>query len=63
MTTKFIAFLRSSASWIFNDILCIDVSTLLYRDPAIKAMKALGQKNITVMNLFDVMSTPNVLNP
>lgn len=32
------------------------------RDPAIKAMTNMGQKNITVMNLFDVMSTPKVLN-
>ncbi|XP_045196944.2 N-acylethanolamine-hydrolyzing acid amidase-like [Mercenaria mercenaria] len=33
------------------------------REPAIKAISALGQKNISVMNLFDVMSTPKVLNP
>ncbi|KAL4233594.1 hypothetical protein ACF0H5_008275 [Mactra antiquata] len=32
------------------------------RDPAISAMKSLGQKNITVENLFNVMSTPKVLN-
>ncbi|XP_060564846.1 N-acylethanolamine-hydrolyzing acid amidase-like [Ruditapes philippinarum] len=32
------------------------------RDPAIKAISSLGQANITVMNLFNVMSTPKVLN-
>ncbi|XP_045196945.2 N-acylethanolamine-hydrolyzing acid amidase-like [Mercenaria mercenaria] len=32
------------------------------RDRAIKAMTTLGQKNISVRNLFDVMSTPKVLN-
>lgn len=32
------------------------------RTPANKAMAALGQNNINVMNLFNVMSTPKVLN-
>ncbi|ESO83667.1 hypothetical protein LOTGIDRAFT_169146 [Lottia gigantea] len=33
------------------------------RDPAIKAMNAMGRQNVTVNNLFDVLSTPPVLNP
>ncbi|XP_052811050.1 N-acylethanolamine-hydrolyzing acid amidase-like [Mya arenaria] len=32
------------------------------RDPAIKAMNAMGRPNISVQNLFNVMSTPPVLN-
>ncbi|KAH3726701.1 N-acylethanolamine-hydrolyzing acid amidase-like [Dreissena polymorpha] len=32
------------------------------RDPAIKAMNTMGRSNITVDNLFAVMSTPPVLN-
>lgn len=32
------------------------------RDPAINAMKSMGQNNITVENLFNVMSTHPVLN-
>ena len=32
------------------------------RDPAIKNMNAMGQNNLTAMNLYDVLSQPPVLN-
>ena len=37
-------------------------SIFYFRDPANKAMKAMGQTSISVQSLFNVMSTRPVLN-
>ena len=36
--------------------------TISYREPANRQMDLVGRNNISVQSLFDVMSTPPVLN-